>query len=73
MWPHRRRRKTEDSVVFAGPRCEGEAVGLFNELGQGVPAWAWVNMLAHWRPGELAQHKTPPSLRLESSGRPARC
>ena len=60
QWHHRRRRQTEDSVAFASLRLlRGDAVGLFNELGQGVPAWAWVNMLAHSRPGELASIKRP--------------
>jgi hypothetical protein len=39
MWPRCRPRRAEDSVVLASVRLlRGDGVGLFNELGQGVPA-----------------------------------
>ncbi len=60
MWFHRRRHQTEDSVVVESVRLlTGDAVGVFNELGQGAPGWAWVNVLAHSRPNELAGIKRP--------------
>jgi hypothetical protein len=60
MWPRCRPRRAEDSVVLASVRLlRGDGVGLFNELGQGVPAWARVNVLAHSRLSGLAAIKPP--------------
>ncbi len=67
MWLRRHGRETEDSVVLTSMRLlRGDAVGLFTELGQGVPAWARVNALAHLTVRELARTKA--AHRLASGG-----
>jgi hypothetical protein len=61
MWRRRYRSETRDSVVLAGGRLlEGDATESFRELGQSVPAWAYVNALAHSQPDRLTSLKTPP-------------
>jgi hypothetical protein len=60
MWPRRRHRKNEDSVAWTSVRfLNGDAVDLFKESEQGVPGWAWVNVLAHSEPWKLARMKVP--------------
>jgi hypothetical protein len=60
MWPRRRHHEDEESVVVASVRLlSGDAVGLFKESGQGVPAWARINLLAHSELATLARMKAP--------------
>jgi hypothetical protein len=60
MWPRRRHREDEESIVVASVRLlSGDAIGLFKESRQGVPAWARINLLAHSEVATLARMKAP--------------
>jgi hypothetical protein len=60
VWPRRHHPEDGESVVVASMRLlSGDAVGLFKESGQAVPAWARVNLLAHSELATLARMKAP--------------
>lgn len=55
MWSRRSQTRRRELVAAAGTRfLRGEAVDLLHESGQGVPAWALLNLLAHTSLGRLS-------------------
>jgi hypothetical protein len=61
MWRRRNHSENTDSVVLASVRMlEGNAAELFRESGQGVPAWAYLNALAHSQADQLTTLTTAP-------------
>lgn len=54
MWPRERHGKRGERVATAGMRfLRGEAVDLLRESGEGVRAWARLNLLTHASVGRL--------------------
>lgn len=61
MLRHRHHCENEDNVALASVNLlEGGAVEAFRQSGQSVPAWAYVNSLAHSQADKLTTLKTLP-------------